>query len=434
MKIWVRAILPMVALFMFVPKARADAPASDPRQVAHVVANLSAERWSARRDAVEWLITAGPGADLPLRRFLDRTSDPEARMWAQRVLNRTGQIRRVKPALVTLSLDHADVRTAFQRVADIEGAEIPTNPPDLLASCPGAITAEFHGLTYWQAILELCRRSDLEVRCGPRGTVLIRRQPAAAPRDAIGCSGAFLVCGRLARWSQDAADPGRSLRLEIHAEPRAQLLRGDWHVELAEASDPRGQSLRPLAESGMNMGGSGTLADGYSWFVPLRPVASAETRLARLRGSVNVLLAEQVITGQAPDHAGDHTLGGPMPIHMPCGSVSASVLRVVKDGAVWTMEMQVDIDPAEVEWDVLMQSLASGGLRAFDADGREFVLRNFWRAGEGPSSQIKCKWGPNPNPSTAQPGEPYKLVWRVPGKMVRVKVPFELTDVRLVER
>lgn len=145
-------------------------------------------------------------------------------------------------------------------------------------------------------------------------------------------------------------------------------------------------------------------------------------------------MAEQVITGRAPDHAGDHTLGGPLPINMPCGSVSASVLRVVRDGTSWTMEMQVDADPAEVEWDALMQSLSSGGLRAFDAAGREFALQNLWRAGEGPSNQIKCKWTRNPDPALPAPGEPFKLQWRVPGKMVRMTVPFELTDVRLTAR
>jgi hypothetical protein len=434
MTICVRAILPLVGLFAFATTARADAPAPDPRQVARVVANLSAEQWSARRDALEWLITAGPGADLPLRRFLDRTNNPEARMWAQRVLDRTGRIRRVEPARVTLTFDQVDIRTAFERIADIEGAALPTDPPDLLATCAGAITARYDGQTYWQTMLDLCRRADLELRSGRQGIVLARKEPGTSSHDASGCSGAFLICGRLTPWSQDPADPGRSVRIELHAEPRAQLLRGDWHVLLAEATDQHGQSLRPLAESGMNMGGSGKLADGYSWSVPLRPVATPGTRLTRIRGSVEVLLAGQIITGQAPDHAGDHTLGGPLPIHLPCSSVSASVLRVVHDGASWTMEMQVDIDPAEVEWDAVMQSLAADGLRAFDTGGHEFLLQSFWRAGEGPSSQIKCKWGPNPDPSMARPGEPFKLVWRVPGKMVRVKVPFELTDVRLVER
>lgn len=432
MKVVLRVILlPSLAVAALGQAAPAEPPSADPQQVAREVANLSAEQWRDRRDAMQWLVEAGPSAELPLRRLVDQTKNPEARMLAQRVLDRINEIRRVEPAIMTLNLHHVEVRRAFERVADVEGAELRTDPPDLLATCPGSITARYDGQTYWQTMLDLCRRSGLELRSSPSGVVLMRPSGSSTSRDAIGCSGAFLVCGRLIPWSQNPADLGRSVRIELHAEPRAELLRGDWHVTLSEATDSRGQSLRPMAESGMNMGGGEKLADGFAWSVPLRPVATADTRLARLRGSVEVVLAAQVVSGQAPDHAGDRTLGGPMPINLVCGAVSASVLRIAPDGPSWTMEMQVDTDPAEVEWDAVMQSLGSGGLRAFDADGHELTLQSFWRAGGGPSNQVRCRWGRSSDPAQASPGDPFKLVWRIPGKTVRVTVPFELTDVRL---
>lgn len=431
MRVVSHLILSALGLVALAQSAAGERVSADPQQVAREVANLSAEQWRDRRDAMQWLVDAGPGAELPLRRLVDRTKNPEARMRAQQVLDRIGQIRRVEPAIVRLNLDHVDVRSAFERIADIEGAELSTDPPDLLTNCPGAISARYDGQTYWQAMLDLCRRSGLELRCGPAGVTLTRKATDGSLRDVIGCSGAFLVCGRLIPWSQNPTDLGRSARIELHAEPRAEVLRGDWHVTLNEATDQRGQSLRPLAESGINMGGGEKLADGFAWSVPLRPVTSPDTRLTRLRGSVDVLLAAEVATGQAPDHAGDRTLGGPLPINLACGAVSASVLRVVPDGPSWTMEMQVDTDPADVEWDAVMQSFGSGGLRAFDADGHELVLQNFWRAGGGPSNQVRCKWGRSSHPEQGPSGDPYKLVWRIPGKTVRVTVPFELTDVRL---
>lgn len=434
MRIVARLLLLSVALIASRQVALGESTRIDPQQVEQAAAKLSAEQWRDRRDAVEWLIAAGPSAELQLRRLVDRTKNPEARMRAQEVLDRIRELRRVEPALITLSLDQVDVRTAFERIADIEGAELPTDPPDLLARCKGEITAKYQGQTYWQAILDLCGRSGLELRCDSGRVVLARKSSDGAPRDAIGTSGAFLVCGRLTRWSRDSADLGRSVRIELHAEPRAELLRGDWHVSITEAADEHGRSLRPLAESGMNLGGPGKLPDGYAWSVPLRRAASPDTRLARIRGNVEVVLAAQIVTGQAPDHAGDRTLAGPMPISMPCGAVSASVLRVAPDTGGWSMEVQVDVDAAEVEWDAVMQALGSGGLRAFDADGRELTLQNFWRAGGGPSNQVRCKWGRNPDPAQKQPGDPFKLVWRVPGKTVRVPVAFELTDVKLLER
>ncbi|HEY2586515.1 MAG TPA: hypothetical protein VGI81_12190 [Tepidisphaeraceae bacterium] len=412
----------------------ASARESDPVQVERFAAKLSAEQWRERRDAVAWLIHAGPSAELPLRRLVDQTRNPEARTRAERVLKRIDQIRRVEPASITLDLDHASVAAAFERLADIEGEELPTDPPDVLAHCDGTVTASYHGQTYWQAVLDLCRQTGLELRFEDRGVVLSRKgENSAGSTDALSCSGVFLVRARLTRWSHEPREPGRSVRIELYAEPRAELVEGLWRATLAEATDQHGQSLRPLAESGINMGGSERLANGYAWSVPLRPVASADTRLARLRGQVDVVLAEQVVSGQAPDHAGDRTLAGPMPIHLPCGSVSASVLRVVKADASWNMEMQVDTDPAEIDWEAVMQALGSGGLRAFDADGRELVLQNFWRAGGGPSNMVRCKWGGPHDPTKPQPGDPFKLVWRIPGKTVRAAVPFELKDVMLAD-
>lgn len=417
-------------LVALVASASGQRASADPQKIAREVANLSAEQWHERRDAMQWLVDAGPAAELPLRRLVEGTRNPEARMLAQRILDRIGQIRRVEPAMLNLNVDHVAVRTAFQQVADLEGAEAPTNPADLLSSTPGAVTARYAGQTYWETELDLCRRTGLQVRCGPAGAILTR-QAADTGSDAIACSGMFLISARLARWSPDPADLGRGVRIELHAEPRAEVLQGEWRVKLAEATDERGRSLVPSAESGMDMGGAQKLADGLAWFVPLRAVSSAESRVTRFRGNVSVLLAASIASGQTPDHAGDRTLAGPFPVNLSCGAVSASILRIVPDGPSWTMEMQVDSDPSEVDWDAVMQAMGSGGLRAFDADGHELTLRSFWRGGGGPSNQVRCKWGKSPDAPLGEAGEPFKLVWRIPSKTVQLTVPFNLTNIRL---
>ena len=131
----------------------------------------------------------------------------------------------------------------------------------------------------------------------------------------------FSCAGGSSRWSQTPADLGRSVRIELHAEPRAELLRGDWHVTLNEAAD----RARPIASSagriGNQHGRRGETCRRICLVVSRFGLsASPDTRLARLRGSVDVLLAAEVVSGQAPDHAGDRTLGGPMPIHLACGA------------------------------------------------------------------------------------------------------------------
>ena len=91
------------------------------------------------------------------------------------------------------------------------------------------------------------------------------------------------------------------------------------------------------------------------------------------------------------------------------------------------MDVQVAVDPNQVDFDALLASMQSGKFRTFDPDGRELALKNLWRDGGGPMNNIRCRWG---NRDGATPGAPFKLLWQVPTKTIVVTVPFELRDVQ----
>jgi hypothetical protein len=101
------------------------------------------------------------------------------------------------------------------------------------------------------------------------------------------------------------------------------------------------------------------------------------------------------------------------------------VLQTQKD---YEMDVQLAVDPTQIDFDALLASMQAGRFRTFDADGRELALKNLWRDGGGPMNNIRCRWGNTEGQPT--PGAPFKLLWHVPTKTIVVTVPFELVDVK----
>lgn len=407
------------------PRLAACAEEPTASQVDREVERLSSERWQDRRDAVENLIRIGPGAEIRLRHLLEQSPVPEVRIRAQAAIRQISGMRRTRAALVTLDLKQASPADAFERLAEIEGARLPTDPPDLLAALPAQVTARFDRRPYWEVVLDLCRRLNLSVRFGEGGMKLTRA--GRAKGDAIGCSGAFLFWGKLVPWSQEPAELGRSLRLEVSGEPRAEVLRVDWKVELSEAIDSDGVSLLPLAESGINLGAADSHGNGGSWTIPLRRASRADAAVKVVRGKVRLVLAEARQTLELPGVSGDRSLAGPQPVTVSTGGMTASVVRVLQTDRDYEMDVQIAVDPNQMDFEALLASMRDG-LRTFDADGNELALKNVWRDGGGPMNNVRCRWG---GTSGRIPGPPFKLLWQVPTTTLAITVPFELHDVQL---
>lgn len=421
----------VAALAVFPGGVRSSVRASEPataQQVEQQVSRLSSVRWSDRRDAVQRLIRIGPSAEFRLRRLLAGSPSPEVRIRAEAALRQIHGMRRVKPALITMELHDVSAKEALEKLAEIEGAELPADPPDLLDHCGAKMSARFDRRSYWDVLLEICRHAGLQVRCGSGG---VKLGPGGdyGPQPAMASSGAFLFTARLLPWSKDPRDLGRSLRLEAYGQPRTEVLHGDWKVELTQALDQDGGSLLPVVESGINLGGAAGRPNGAAWTIPLRPAHRPDAVLKTCKGTVKLVLAEGEQTLEFPGASGDRSLAGGLPLIVSTGCMTASILRVLPEGKDYQMDVQLAVDPTQIEFDALLESMESGRLRTFDAAGRELALKNIWRDGGGPMNNVRCRWG---LPEVGAPvGPPFKLLWRAPTKTVVVTVPFELHDVKM---
>lgn len=420
------AIFVLIALTVIPARRGECVEETTASQVDREVARLSSERWRDRRDAVDKLIQIGPPAELRLRRLVGQSPSPEVRLRAQAALRHIAGVRRTQATILTLSLTDASAKDAFDQVAELEGAELLTNPPDLLGGVSAHVSARFERRTYWQVILDLCRRLNLRARFEGDGVKLAKA--GQEPQESVGSSGAFLFRGRLVSWSRDPGELGRSLRLDVCGEPRAEVLRVDWKVDLSEVTDSDGRSLLPLVESGINLGAADSHGNGGSWTIPLRAVQKPDTFLKLVKGKVKLVLAEGEQTLELPGASGDRSLAGLGPVAISTGGMTASILRVLQTDKDYEMDVQIAVDPNQVDFDALLSSI-QGRFRTFDADGKELALKNVWRDGGGPMNNIRCRWGSKEGQATV--GAPFKLLWRVPTKTLAITVPFELKDVRM---
>jgi hypothetical protein len=418
-------VVALLLLANYLPASAAQFPQGDPGDVDRAVAKLSSGDWRERREAVRELVRLGPGVQMRLDELLDGPLTPELRLRVRDARRQIEPMRRVEPTLLTLDLRDVSAREAFDQVSWQEGAPLPCEPKRLLESVDARVTIRCDRQRYWDSILELCRKAGLLLRCDETGVTLVRSTAKSPPLRQFAVSGLFLVTASGLR-SVEGVGPG--LRLSVYAEPRAAVLQSEATLRIEEAVDARGRSL--LSESAMNSGGA-SLTNGYSWSAGLSPLALPDSVLARFRGTARVLLAESVQTFDAPGAGSDQTLAGPMPIRFSAGGVAADILRVVRSGDEYWLDLRVATDPGQVDWPALMFSIDSGGLRVFDSVGREIPFISAQHDGRGPVDNIRIRWRARTWAATMPASQPFKFVWRFPAKTVRVDVPFQLRDVTL---
>ncbi len=396
----------------------------DTATIERCMAQMTQENWRLRRNAVHQLIEIGPPVEALLRDQLAKNPSPEFRLRANDVLRRVDPMRRIEPALISLDFANADATTALDRLARIEGAPLPADPPTLLDQIAERITAHFDHRPYWEIVLEICRQADLRLRCNESGVVLVRPKKPLPPRR-FAVSGMFLVTPT---WMPGFKEIGPGMRISVYAEPRARILRGDSPFTLTEAVDTAGRSC--LSESSLNAGGM-SITNGYSWSAGLASAVVPGSTLVRCRGTARVIAAETFQILDVPGVASSKSLADPMPIRLSAGGVSASIVRIIKAGDEYQMDIQIYTDPAEVDWNALMFSVRSGGMKAFDVQGRELSLNAVLSDGAGPSNLLRCRWGIGAKRSKVSAGEPFSLKWQIPARTIRLAVPFELNDVIL---
>ena len=374
----------------------------DPSRLDHAIESLSSTNWRRRREAVQLLVKIGPPAQQRLQSLIESPVGPETRLRAQAALSQILPQRRIEPAIITRDFVDANVADAFDRVAEIEGAPLRVEPPNLIRNIKHTITTHYNHELYWNVILDLCRKSGLRLRCDERGITIIRAGPRAK-FDRFCASGVLLIT-----VPQSPIGRSEPPKLAVFAEPRAKLLHG------------RGLNLK----SGSNSPGD-NLANGYWWPIKFVPDAVPRT----LAGSVDVLLAESQPTIEVPGASAQRGLTGPLPLDLNSGGMNMTIMRVVQTAGFYNIDVQLSIDPAEVNWDALLFSMRTGGLRIYDIDERELSFVNLTCNGVGPVNNARLLVSTQANVHEAATHRPYKLVWDLPAKTVSQTLAFELRDI-----
>jgi len=364
---------------------------ADSIQLDQTIDSLSSTNWRQRHEAVERLVRIGPPAQQRLEELIESPADPETRLRAQEALRQILPQRRIEPALITRDFVDANVAEAFNRVAEIEGGSLRCEPPNLIRNIRHPITAHYQHELYWNVVLDLCRKSGLRLRCDERGVTIIKAGPRAK-FDRFCVSGVLLITMPQTILAHEGP------HLAVFAEPRARLV----HAELPKLD-------------GASIGIGESLTNGYWW-------PAKRSQSMSLHGSVNVLLVESEQKLEAPGNAARTGLGGPLPISFSTGGVSATVLRAVHAQVGYQIDIQISVDPADVDWDALLFSTRTGGLRVYDVDDREMPFVRLSCDGRGPTNVAQLIVSPLPN----SPNRPYKLVWDVPAKTVSITLPFTL--------
>ena len=373
----------------------------DPLSIDRAIDGLSASNWRERRQAVKQLVKIGPAAQRRLESLIESPVAPETRLRDEAALTQIIPQRRIEPALITREFVNANIADTFDRVAEIEGASLRCEPPDLIRNIKHPITVRYDHELYWNVMLDLCRRSGLRLRCDERGVTIIRAGPKAK-FDRFDVNGVLLIT-----VPQSINGHPDSPHLAVIAEPRARLLHGRG-LQLKDGSTSPGENL----------------TNGFWW--PIQHGSS--TPATSVSGMVDVLLAESQPTLEAPGASSRRTLGGPVPLDLSAGGVSVSVMRVIHSQANYDIDLQLSIDPAEVNWDALLFSMRTGGLRIYDVDERELAFINLSCNGVGPVNNVRVVMSPQPSAQIPATQRPYKLVWDLPAKTVAKKFAFELTD------
>jgi len=368
----------------------------DPVRIDHAIDALSSTSWHERRQAVQVLVRIGPPAEQRLQKLIESPAGPETRLRAQAALNQILPQRRIEPALITRDFVDANVADTFDRVAEIEGASLRCEPPDLIRNIKHPITARYQNEPYWNVMLDLCRKSGLRLRSDERGVTIIKAGPKAK-FDRFCVSGVLLITIPQVISAKDQ-------HIAVFAEPRARMLHG-----------------QSVMLSGADLTAGEHVTNGYWW--PLRRSAAGY-----LRSSVRVLLAESEPTLEVPGASVHTGVGGPFPLHLSAGGVSASIMRVVQTQGDYQIDIQLSIDPDDVNWDALIFSMRNGGLRFFDVDDRELTLIRF-TSGNAPVSNAQLILSPQGVSLTRPIGRPYRMAWDVPAKTVSKTFPFEFSDI-----
>jgi hypothetical protein len=388
------------------------------------------------------LAALGPLAEPELRARLKQKPDAETLTAIEALLQQITEAGGFAPTLITVHLKSVKSQDAAAAIAREGHIGFSAGSESLLADVAGTIDLDLDRTPMWQAVLELCSRSNLafsEVDQGG-GIVLVPIRAGIAPPP-LARVGPFLVAMSrievtLTRATDFAGRKPINIRTNAAAAPACRLYLFPycesklnaihWFIDsVDECVTDSGQKIE--VDSREFRGWGGGRIGPWSNETQLSFKVSPEGRkLARLKMTARFILQQETQKLEVPD-----ILTVKNSTHLLAGFrlVIAGVHKVGDSRYAYDLSIFRDAH-SEAEWSLLKSLVDSHGCRLVDADGQ--ALGGVGGGSSSGNDKLSLNYTFNTDKGNGnKSGEPVKLVWEIPSKTKAVIVPMEFQDIEL---
>lgn len=403
-----------------------------------LLAELASADWRVRRDAQDQLARGGAEAKPFIARLIQKATTAEARKNAEAALAQIDEDRLIGPSYVTLHVRGAPASRVVAELARQCFAPLPTEPADLLqdGSLP-KLTLDVDREPFWKVMPEVCQKLAADFRLSGGKIVLTRNVGGPARPDGVSVvAGPFLVVATGINYTRSKSFAGHGeqsrfgMNISVLPEPKLNVLRAAGTVEVEQATDDRGNSLLPKAESSPRfwggLGGGGGYG-GWTLYLPLQYPRNIGTRIAKLKGSTRFIVQLESEKLEIADVA------SLKPTTRLVHHVRATFQEMKQVGEAWQLRVHVDRPPfGDPDWQQFIEG-AQTRMKVLDADGNALDRRGTTTSINNATFDMTLDYARNNRPDGRLVGPPTRIEWDVPTKTREVTVPIEFHDLPLFD-
>jgi len=430
------------ALVLLLLVAPAIAPASTTRpttapaaEVERLIAQLGADEWGLRQEAVDQLTALGDAVTDRIQRLAREARDEEVRARAESILKLLADHRLVGPTLVTLHLKAATADAALAELSRQSGIRVqPQNEDVWRAAERPAVTLDLDRVPFCVALRDLCTILHAAPAAVEPGRLLLHPDEDAALDGPFVAHGPFLVVAQQIDFSKTVRLAGKrpqerdiSIQFGILVEPKLRVLSLPGTIKV-EATDDKGNALAnaDVPDEGDMIELSGAPTDPVALVTaPLTYPDNPGKRITSLRGTAKFVVQIRAETLDFPDvlKARDATrsVAGTKFTLRRCRKVAGNeyeALLVAHRGAV-----------DDAGWRQLAALVQAGGCRLLDAKGRPLFARGVTDVeSEDTQFQATLRFAREDPENVQRIGEPARFVLDIPVETRELSCPFEFKD------
>jgi len=419
-------------LFTGILPAQDDAPAAGDLslQVRRLVRQLDAPQLALRDEAEQMLLELGP----EILDLLPKTPGRASAEVAKRVERVRQKLQRVlaekagQASTVTLRGEFP-LPEILEKIEDQTGNKIVlrnSRDPAADQDAGPKVSVDFDKTPFWEAVDQVLDQASLGVYpYGDEKAVHVVPRPGTdSPPGAQACySGPFRFQPVIIRTQRDlrsASDGSLRLTLEVAWEPRLAPVTILQRMADVEAFDENGESLSvdgPEAVSEVYVTPNSVAGQLE---IPLELPARDVKKIARLKGTLNVLLPTEVTTFRFED------LEEAKAVEKRIAGVTVTLVQARKNRKAWEIGIRVRFDEAGGALESHLNWIDDNEIFLEDPDGKPIAAGMSTSTGRKQNEVGLAYYFGVDGPLTG-----YSLVYKTPGMILSAQFDYELEDIDL---